>query len=150
MGTTPSGDMESSGSHPAASVAPAPARSAAPVLAGDLLVVVGVLVAGELSHGVSPISDPLLVLDTLVPFLVGWVLVAALLGAYDAEALSGSVASVRVGAGAWIGAANVGLILRGSPYFHGGVTWPFPLVATGTVLVVLVAWRAVVPRIFAE
>lgn len=142
--------MESSGSHPAAGVGGFSPRSAGPVVAGDLLVIVGVIVAGELSHGVSPVSDPLLVLDTLVPFLVGWALVAAVLGAYDREALSGTAVSVRIAAGTWFGAANVGLLLRGSPYFHGGVTWPFPLVVTGTVLVVLVVWRALVPRVVPE
>lgn len=142
--------MERSSSHPAASLGGFSPRSAAPVVAGDLLVLVAVLVAGELSHDVSPISEPLQVLDTMVPFLLGWVLLAAILGTYDREALSAPAASVRIGAGTWLGAANVGLLLRGSPYFHGGVAWPFPLVITGLVLVVLVAWRALAPRVVAE
>lgn len=142
--------MGSSGSHPAASFAWPPAGTAVPVAAGDLVVIVGALVAGELRHGIDPVSDPLRVLDTLVPFLVGWIALASVLGAYDPDALSGVAGSVRVGAGAWVGAANVGLILRQSPYFHGDVAYPFPLVVTGTVLALLVAWRAVVPLILAE
>lgn len=142
--------MGSSSSHPAASSAVPDLGTAAPVAAGDLLVIVGAILAGELSHGIDPVSAPLQVLETMVPFLLGWVLLSLLLGAYDADALSGIAGSVRVGAGAWIGAANVGLILRQSPLFEGGIRYPFPLVITGTVLVLLVAWRAVVPWVVGE
>lgn len=142
--------MGSSGSHPAASsILPDPGTATA-VLAGDLLVIVGAMLVGELRHGVDPLSEPLHVLETLAPFLLGWVVLSLLLGAYDPDALSGVTGSVRVGAGAWIGAANVGLILRQSPYFQGSINYPFPLVVTGTVLVLLVAWRALVPVVLAD
>ncbi len=118
------------------------------LVAGDVLVLVAVVVAGEISHGIDPLARPVLVLDTLAPFLVGWTALAALLGAYGRTVQTRPLASIRVGAGAWVGAANVGLILRSSPLFHGGTTYPFNLVITATVLVGLVAWRAVAAFFF--
>ena len=108
------------------------------LVAGDLTVVVTVVVAGALGHGTNPVGDPIRTLDTLAPFLIGWGGLALLLGVYTRDSVG-----PRTVAAAWLGAANVGLILRGSPFFHGGTTWPFPLVVTGTVLLALLVWRAV-------
>lgn len=121
-------------------------RRLAVLAGGDLAVVLGVVLAGELSHGVDPLAEPLLVADTLVPFLVGWAVAAAVLAPYDPGRMTTALGAARAGAGTWLAAANVGLLLRASPYFHGGVTWPFPLVVTGFVLVPLVAWRVTAGR----
>lgn len=108
---------------------------------GDALVIALFLLAGELSHGVDPLAHPFAVLETFAPFLIGWFVVAPIFYAYDRSALATPRRAGRLAAGAWLGAANVGLILRGAPYFSGGTTWPFPLVITGVGLVSLVAWR---------
>lgn len=120
-----------------------PYRPALSLAAGDLLVIVATIVYGELDHGINPLEEPMLVLDTMIPFLLGWVVLAALLGVYSERARADRRWSLRVTAAAWLGAANVGLILRGSDLFHGNTLWPFPLVITGTVLVGLLVWRAV-------
>lgn len=117
-------------------------RPALPLAVGDVAVLVVVVVIGELTHDVNPITQPLQVAATLAPFLVGWVLLAAILGLYG-DAPADLLTSVRLTIGTWFGAANVGLILRDSPYLHGDVTWPFPLVITGFVFLGLVAWRVV-------
>ncbi|MFW5919417.1 MAG: DUF3054 domain-containing protein [Halanaeroarchaeum sp.] len=106
----------------------------------DALVVVAVLIAGELQHGFDPIGDPGRVVGTLAPFLVGWVVFAGVAGLY-ARTDRPLVADLRLLVVTWFAGANVGLVLRSSPWLHGGVTWPFGLVVTGTVLVVLVGWR---------
>lgn len=112
------------------------------VAVGDLAIVVLVLLYGELSHGINPIAQPVWTAETILPFLAGWVLLAGVLGIYD-DRTTRLVPSLRTTAGAWLGAANVGLVARGSPYLHGGTAWPFPLVVTGFVLLGLLAWRAV-------
>lgn len=117
-------------------------RWSAIVAVGDVAVLVLVLLYGELDHGINPVENPVWTAETILPFLLGWVLVAAILGIYD-ERTDRLLPSLRTVAGAWLGAANVGLVARGSPYFHGGTTWPFPLVITGFVLLALLAWRLV-------
>jgi len=121
-------------------------RPSGSIVAGDIAVVVAFLIVGELSHGIDPVAQPLHVLETIAPFLVGWVVAAPLVGLYDEGALASPVLSARLTAAAWLGAANVGLLLRGSPYFVGGTTWPFPLVITAIGLLFLVTWRVAASR----
>lgn len=123
------------------------AREHAGLAAGDVVVIVGLLLVGELSHGITPWGQPVRVLGTLVPFLIGWVVTAAVLGTYADRLLATPAWLVRTGAATWLGAAGVGLLLRGSPLFHGDVTWPFPLVITGLGLAVVVVWRTVAGRL---
>lgn len=106
----------------------------------DTLVVIAVLIAGELQHGVNPLGEPLRVVGTLAPFLAGWFVFAGVAGLY-ARTDRALVADLRLLVVTWFAAANVGLVLRSSPWLHGGVTWPFGVVVTGTVLVVLLGWR---------
>jgi hypothetical protein len=108
----------------------------------DAVVVIAVLIAGELQHGFDPLHDPLRVAGTLAPFLLGWLVFAGVAGLY-ARTDRPLVADLRLLVVTWFAAANVGLVLRSSPWLHGGVTWPFGPVVTGTVLVALVAWRIV-------
>lgn len=117
------------------------------LLVGDAVAVTGLIVAGELSHDVDPLASPLVVADTLAPFLLGWFLAAPLLGAFAAEAVDRPLPAARLAAGVWLAAANVGLVLRGSPLYSGGTTWPFPLVITGIGMVVMVTWRVAASRL---
>ncbi|WP_267639320.1 DUF3054 domain-containing protein [Haloarchaeobius amylolyticus] len=114
-------------------------------LAGaDLVVIVALITAGELRHDVNPIATPLAVAETMLPFLVGWFLVATLVGAYGDRAFAGGMASARLAAGAWIGGANIGLMLRASPYFSGNSPWTFMLVMTGLGTLAMAVARPVV------
>ena len=105
---------------------------------GDLVVITGLVLLGNVEHGGNPIAEPLASLTTAVPFVIGWLAVAALAGVYTRP---DGIDDTRLTAVAWIAAANVGLMIRGSPLFEGGTTWPFPIVITGTVLVALLGWR---------
>lgn len=106
----------------------------------DLAIVVALVLLGNVEHGGSPITEPLASLETVIPFVIGWVGVALLAGVYTRNRFVG-IDDFRLTAVTWIAAANVGLMLRGSPLFSGGTTWPFPVVITGTVLVALLGWR---------
>ncbi|MCT9096493.1 DUF3054 domain-containing protein [Haloarchaeobius sp. HME9146] len=120
-------------------------------LAGaDLVVLVALITAGELRHGVNPITAPVAVAETMFPFLVGWFLVATLVGAYGDRAFAGGVESARLAAGAWIGGANIGLMLRASPYFSGNSPWTFMLVMTGLGAVTFGIARPLVVRWLVE
>lgn len=119
------------------------------VAAVDITLIVAVVTVGLLSHNVSPLSDPLGAVETIVPFALGWALVAGLLGLYQTAWLSDPVASVRTVVAAWLGAVGVGLVLRTSPAFDGGAAWPFGLVIVGSVLVFLVPWRLVAWKLLA-
>lgn len=113
------------------------------LMVGDALVVTGVVLAGDLSHGTNPLTAPVSALETLVPFLAGWLLAAGLVGVYDAEDEDPGRA-IRLVSAAWLAGANLGLLVRASPLVPGGTTWPFPLVITGTVLGMLVLFRGAV------
>lgn len=109
---------------------------------GDTVVVVGVLLAGVLHHGRSPLAEPVGVAGTILPFLAGWWCCALLVGLYAEHRRAASVRSVRLLSVSWLGATAVGLVARSSPALAGDVTWPFGLVVVATVLAGLVAWRA--------
>ncbi|MFT4958011.1 MAG: hypothetical protein ACI9PP_002243 [Halobacteriales archaeon] len=106
----------------------------------DAVILIVVLIVGELQHGFDPLNDPIRVSETLAPFLVGWVVFASVAGLY-ARTDRPLVPDLRLLVVTWFAAANVGLVLRTSPWLHGGVLWPFGVVVTGMVLVALVAWR---------
>lgn len=109
---------------------------------GDLLGVTAVVVAGLLSHeGVAGLVNVLAAAETIAPFLLGYSFVAILLDAYDERSTNSPSWSARMGLVAGLAGANVGLLLRGLPVLEGGVAWPFPLVITGSIVAVVVAWR---------
>lgn len=117
---------------------------AAAIAAVDIVCIAGVIVLGLISHyGLVVLSEALPTLNVILPFLVGWAVCSLLAGAYDTEVVASAQSALPLTAVAWIAAANVGLILRSSPLFGGGSDWPFNLIITALVLLVLVPWRYV-------
>ncbi|MFD1645212.1 DUF3054 domain-containing protein [Haloarchaeobius litoreus] len=114
------------------------------VVAVDIVVLCALIVAGELRHQVNPVEQPLAVAETAVPFLLGWAVVATLVGAYGERAISDRLWSVRTAVGGWLGAVGIGAILRGSPYFAGAIPWTFLAVMAGLGTVALVVTRLAV------
>lgn len=106
----------------------------------DVALIAAVVLVGRIEHGGNPVAEPLASLETLAPFVIGWLAVALLAGVYtrDRPAMGRRLRLTTV---TWIAAANVGLMIRGAPVFAGGTTWPFPIVITATGLVVLLGWR---------
>ena len=111
---------------------------------GDLLVVVGFLVVGELRHDVNPVESPLVVADTVAPFLVGWVVAALVAGAYAPGATRTVKRAAIIAVATWVPAAAIGLTLRATGFFHGDSPLSFVLVVTTIGVVSLAAWRAAV------
>ncbi|WP_255191532.1 DUF3054 domain-containing protein [Natronobeatus ordinarius] len=107
----------------------------------DVALLAGLVLLGQLSHGQNPLAEPLGALEAIAPFVLAWIVVAPFAGVYARAVLSSPTAAVRVTVIGWLAAANVGFILRASPWFEGGIAWAFPLVMTGMGLLLLVGWR---------
>ncbi len=118
-----------------------PDRRTLAVVGVDVLALIALISVGQLEHGINPLADPLAAAETVTPFLIGWALLGTLAGVYRERALAVPRQAVVATTVGWIGAANIGLILRSSPLFDGGALWPFNLIMTALGLVVLVGWR---------
>lgn len=113
----------------------------------DVSSVIALLAVGSITHGVSPLHEPLEVAETITPFAAAWIVVAPLAGCYAHRVLESARRATVVTTVAWLAAANVGLILRSSPAFEGGARWPFNLIVTCLGLLVLVTWRVAYARV---
>lgn len=120
-----------------------PARTKKTLLLGavDVGLIALLVIVGLLDHEPDPLGAPQYALETILPFVLGWLAVSVASGAYQSGIDRDPARAARVAAVGWIAAANVVLILRSSPLFHGGADWPFNLVMTGLGLLVVVAWR---------
>ncbi len=109
--------------------------------AGDLLAVIAFVLLGEISHGVRPWTVPMVVAETTATFLIGWVVVAPVVWAYQGSNRSSETAAVGTAIVAWSGAAAVANLLRSMSIFHGDASLSFYVV---TVLVggaMVAVWR---------
>lgn len=111
---------------------------------GDVVAIGLFVLVGELSHGVDPLATPLLVLDTLAPFVVGWVLVALFGGLYTADAWRSPRRVVTRTFPAWLVADGVAQLLRATSLFHGSAAFTFYLVSAVVGGSFLVGWRLAV------
>jgi len=125
-----------------------PAPVTALVALGDLACIGAFVVAGEISHDVDPVANPLYVTETAIPFLIGWTLVALLGGLYAADARRSWRAAVVRTVPAWVGAALVAQAVRATSLVHGGAAVTFYLVSVGVGLALLVPWRVAASRLF--
>lgn len=119
------------------------------LLAGDLLAILVFVLAGEFRHHPTDLAlsrTP----GTLLPFLVGWAVLAPVAGAYAAGIGRQPRAGAITVAAAWIGAALLGHALRATDYLHGGFDLTFVLVSLATAGPLLVAWRLAVGYLLAR
>ncbi|MGM0590286.1 MAG: DUF3054 domain-containing protein [Halobacteriota archaeon] len=114
-----------------------------PLAVGDVLVLSALLTLGTINHnGVSFVqSNPGYLLATLAPFLIAWIIVAPLVGAYSAGAGESAKSSVPLAIRSWIPATLLGAAIRATPLFHGGASVVFVLVTMVTGAVGLGLWR---------
>lgn len=110
----------------------------------DLAIITAQLSAGLVVHGTDPLATPLYTAETVVPFLLGWLLVAPLLGVYTARIRESLVETALAVGFAWIVAALTGVGLRATPWLVGGAPPAFVLVTVGTGLATLLPWRLLV------
>ncbi|WP_117595192.1 DUF3054 domain-containing protein [Haloprofundus halophilus] len=124
-------------------------RGTLPLAVGDLLVIGLVLTFGVVTHnGVSYLTtDTVGWLSTLVPFYVGWLVCAPLVGAYSAGAGESAKASIPLAVRSWVPADIVGLGLRASPFFEGGADPIFIVISLVTVGVGLGVYRWLVFKV---
>lgn len=108
---------------------------------GDLIAIVVFVSIGETFHSGAPWTVPGRVAETAVTFLVGWVLLSPILGAYRES----NRESVRTAVGSafltWIGADVLAQGLRSTTVFHGDAATSFFVVAAlfgGTLISI---WR---------
>ncbi len=118
-------------------------RSAAPLAVGDVLALILVLTLGTLNHlpAAFLIDNPLHLPGVYAPFLIGWLLVAPVIGAYSAGAVETAKSSIPLVIRSWIPAAAVGFVLRAF-VFAGGAATTFIVVMLVTGAVALGGWRA--------
>lgn len=119
--------------------------AARPLLPGDLLVLAGVFAAGTVHHNGTGIllADPLYVVGTILPFLLGWAIAGPLLGAYGPRAVASAHDSAVLAVRAWVLGAVIAVLLRASPLFSGGASPVFFAVTLGTGAAGLAIWRVV-------
>ena len=118
-------------------------RAAAPLAVGDVLVLLALLTVGTLNHTTPEflLSNPVYLLGVFAPFIIGWALVAPLVGAYSAGAVETAKSSVPLVIRSWIPAVLIGLGLRAF-VFRGGADLTFAVIMLVLGAVVLGGWRA--------
>ncbi|MFC6732641.1 MULTISPECIES: DUF3054 domain-containing protein [unclassified Haladaptatus] len=104
---------------------------------GDLALIALFVFLGQQEHGTEGL------LMVAAPFLIGWLLVAPLVGLYDGRQYDLKT-TVGLTAGAWVGAALIGQALRATEFFPGGLAIAFVIVSIVVGLVLLVPFRALV------
>lgn len=119
-------------------------RGTWPLAVGDVVAILLVVALGMVRHhGVAGVAgDPVAVVVTALPFLVGWTVVAPLVGAYAAGAGESAKAAVPLAIRSWVGAALVGIVVRGattSAFDPGLAIFLGVMLVTGGVA--LAAWR---------
>ena len=108
--------------------------AALPLAVGDLLAILGILTYGMVRHGTL---TPERAVGVYAPFLIGWGVAALLIGAYSAGAAESAKAAIPLGIRAWVLAALVGLGLRWTPVFPGGIEIAFVIVVLVLTCIVL-------------
>ena len=108
---------------------------------GDLTVLVAFVLIGEFSHGIMPWVYPVMVVETAMTFLVGWIFVAPLVMGYQEANVASPFSAVGTALGGWIGATVVANALRATTVFHGTASVSFALVAAGFGGAMMAVWR---------
>jgi hypothetical protein len=114
-------------------------------LVGDLLCIALFSAAGALQHPENA-AIYLRVPEIAAPFVLGWLLVGAFAGVFDARWTTGPRAAAGRAALAWLGADLVGQGLRATAVVPGGADPAFFVVSLVVGGALLVAWRALVAR----
>jgi len=109
--------------------------------AGDLAAILLFVSVGEYTHGYNPLVDVGRVAGTFVPFLVGWLVVAAAAGLYASDAPGTLANSTLVTLLSWVGAVAIAQALRATSVFHGNAALTFAVVSIGVGGVLLCLWR---------
>ncbi|AAG19692.1 MULTISPECIES: DUF3054 domain-containing protein [Halobacterium] len=105
-------------------------RAVARFLPGDVVVILVVILAGTLRHGTF---TPQEYAGVLLPFLIGWLAAAPLVGAYSASTVASNRRAIVLAAGTWLAADLIGQLIRNTAAFPGNADPTFFLVMFATV-----------------
>ena len=121
-----------------------------PMAVGDVLVIAILLTIGTIFHSSVDFitSNPGYLAEVLLPFVIGWVVAAPLLGAYSVGATETAKAAVPLALRAWILADVIGMAIRATPLVHGGVELTFVAVTLVVGFVGLGLWRTIYFKLF--
>lgn len=107
----------------------------------DVLVVAGFIAFGLFTHGIDPWLFPDHTARTATPFVIGWLLVAPLAGAYGDRLLASYRRTTVVVFGTWLVATLLGGAIRATSLFPGSAPPSFLLVNAGIGLAFVLPWR---------
>jgi hypothetical protein len=125
-------------------------RGTLPLAVGDVIVIAALITFGLTNHrGLEYITTHVAYWAlTVLPFLVGWLVFAPLVGAYSAGAGESAKASVPLAIRSWIPADILGVVLwfvmRPTPLVNAAI---FAAVTLLTGAVALGVWRYVIAKI---
>jgi hypothetical protein len=116
-------------------------QTTAILVAGDLVAIFAFVIAGMLQHGGQP-TNVIELLDTALPFLIGWLPAGYLLGCYAPAVLRNTRETAIRTLVAWLVADLIGQGLRTTSLFDGGFDATFLIVSLVVGGLLLVGWRA--------
>lgn len=116
---------------------------ALPLAVGDIAFLLVFLTVGALEHNPADYlaENPLVWAGIVAPFLIGWIAVAPLVGAYSPGACESAKSSIPLAVRSWIVAAVIGMALRASPVFDGGFAVVFAIIMLVGGALFLGGWR---------
>jgi hypothetical protein len=114
---------------------------------GDVSLIVLLLSFGMVRHNENPLALPERAVLVIGPFVLSWLVVSYVLGAYTGDARRSTVDATENAAGTWLVAALVGAGLRSTSYLPGNAPLSFVAVVVATGAVALSAWRGGVTAI---
>lgn len=111
------------------------------VALGDLILMLTFVVIGIHSHGGNALAMPMYTLDTLLPFLLTWILIAPLVGLYYRRTLVSYRWTLLLVPVAWTLVSVFGAQVRATSYFYGGAPLDFIAVNIVFGILFLLPWR---------
>lgn len=122
---------------------PIPGRRTVGLLVGDLTVLALFIAIGLYEHNILVWEYPQYAVMTALPFVIAWLLVAPVLGAYATNTVVSIRQTVGVLVVVWTLASLLGGAIRATDVFHGGAQPIFLVVNLGLGLLMLLPWRVV-------
>lgn len=112
------------------------------LLLGDLIAILLFVFIGQQDHATTDINNPILgLLRAAFPFLIMWLIVAPIVGAYpSAENITLRRLLLR-GLNGWLIAAPLGLLLRAFLFERGGIPAIFMLLTLLVAGAFILIWR---------
>lgn len=112
------------------------------LVAGDVIIFLIFSALGRSSHDRPPGAIPFSgVVSTAAPFILGWLIVALVLGAFKKAAVRDIRSAFLKAEGTWLIAGPVGLGLR-ALFLQRGVPLSFAIVVMTTNFILLGLWRS--------